>query len=90
VTNDELLEHYAEDFRALAKTPPITLTIPAIDAFCILGQIQLACRHPFNTGPSRTIAERFGHQLQHLVATTDALAEVARRGWDPAFDEEVT
>lgn len=46
-------------------------------------------RHPQYTGPIRLIAERVVRGLLEQIATTPALAEMARRRWDPQFDVEV-
>jgi hypothetical protein len=67
---------------------PFVLQLDGPEAFALLGQIQLACRHPANKGPSRQIAERIGRLIQATLATTPALAAVAEYGWNPVYDEE--
>lgn len=65
----------------------ITFALTHVEAFCVLAQLQLAARHPHNTGPGAEIARRFAELLQQEISTTPALAELARRGWDPEHDQ---
>ncbi len=81
------LDQFGAEFAALQGRPCV-LQLDGPEAFALLGQIQLACRHPRNLGPSRQIAERIGRLIQATVATTPALAAVAEMGWNPAYDEE--
>jgi hypothetical protein len=83
------LEQFSKEFAHLNQIPAITLQLGAVEAWALLGQIQLACRHPMNLGPTRQIAEQIARQLQAAVATTPALAAVAEMGWNPDYDQEV-
>lgn len=74
------------DFDLLAGLPPLQITITAVEAFIIMSQLQLASRHPANTGPSANIAHRFARTLQQAVCLTPNLQAVAEAGWNPAFD----
>ena len=79
---------FADEMKALCeRKQTITLKLTALDAWAILSQIQLASRHPENTGPTRNIAERIARQLQEQIATTPALAQTAEAGWDPEYDQ---
>jgi hypothetical protein len=81
MNEQELFEQFEREFRALENHPGVTLQLSAVEAWCLLCQIQLACRHPGNTGPSRRIAEAAARVLQALVATGPALHSIAERGW---------
>lgn len=70
------------------ETPPIIeMEIDCLVAMCIIGNIQLACRHHLNVGPSRLIAENFARELQKRVAYHwPDKAVVMEMGWNPDFD----
>ena len=82
------LDQFQAEFADLEEHPGVVLRLGAVEAWAVLGQLQLACRHPANNGPTRQIAEQVARQLQAAVATTPALRVVAEMGWDPAYDEE--
>ncbi len=84
---DRLYDEFLRDFSGLESHPGMDIHLSGYQAWCLLSQIQLACRHPDNDGPTRQIAEGIAHVIEQSVATTPALQEVARRGWDPAYDE---
>jgi hypothetical protein len=79
---------YVRDFPRLSDVV-VELHLDGIQAMCLLGQIQLACRHVQNTGPTRRIVERIARKLQEAVSITPALAAVAEAGWHEEFDQEV-
>ena len=81
-----LFRQFSRDFAGLANRRPIVLRLTALQAWALLSQLQLALRHPANIGPTAETARRIAEGLEAIVATTSALQEVARRGWDPAFD----
>jgi len=65
----------------------IQVEIDFLSAMCIIGNIQLASRHPKNTGPSRKIAELFARMLQKIVVEKRPdVAELLEKGWNPIFD----
>ncbi len=67
----------------------IKLEIDALTAMCIISHIQLATRHPKNTGPSRQIAEKFARALQERVTYhIPDKAALIEMGWNPDFDIE--
>ena len=88
IKNDEpLFEQFSEEFRNLCLDPqPIELLLSKLQAWALLSQLQLALRHPENKGATADIAKHFAEEIQKKVATTPALAEVAKRGWDPKYD----
>jgi hypothetical protein len=84
----DLEAQFVAEFAALTdRTEVLSLQISPLDAWILLSQIQLALRHPQNTGPSAGRARRIASELQGLVATSGALAIVARRGWHKEFDQ---
>jgi hypothetical protein len=86
-TNDPLEAQFTAEFIALAeRTERISIEIRPLDAWILLCQLQLALRHPENSGPSADKARQIARRLQSLVAPTGALKIVAERGWDTYFD----
>lgn len=65
---------------------PVMLDLPA--ALAIIGNLQLALRHPANTGPSARTARYFCQEIicRMREAGFVANAEIARLGGDPAYD----
>ena len=83
----ELIQQMAIDLRALeAQHPTVVLELPLVDAWMLIGELQLALRHPKNRGRSRDVAERVKDLLVRKIATTPTLARVAAMGDDPQFD----
>ena len=78
----ELLKQFRQEFRALQDDrQPVILELTKLHAWSPLSEIQLALRHPQNRGPTSDIVRKLAEALQAKAATTPALAEVARRGW---------
>jgi len=71
----------AEAVRALMEAPPPALDLTAFEVWVLLGQVQLALRHPANRGAAAEIARHVAHRLQAAVAPSGALAGLARMGW---------
>ena len=64
----------------------LTIEIDPYAAFCVVGQIQLASRHPENMGESLETACRFAAALAGLLPET--AQQVIALGWNPANDEK--
>jgi hypothetical protein len=86
--NDQELQNAAakEAAQFHERGEPVILRLDWLEAWTLLGQLQLALRHPMNVGPSAVVARQLIATLKQRVATTPALAEVARRGDDRRFD----
>jgi len=86
-TDTDLERQFQDEFAALAeRVDRFTLSIRPVDAWVLLSQLQLALRHPQNTGPVSQMARQFARRLQSIVASHGALAIVAERGWNPDYD----
>ena len=84
----DLLGRFREEFNKLnANAELLSFGMTRMEMWCVLSQLQLAFRHPANTGPVRQLAEKTARRLQAIVAPSGALAEVAEMGWDPQYDE---
>lgn len=65
----------------------IGIEVDGTTALCLIGQLQVAFRHPLNNGPSSQIMRKFCDGLIEKVAKGDAEVESwLRRGDDPAYD----
>lgn len=73
--------------KLMEKAQPLEMAILPFRAFVLVGQIQLALRHPENRGPSAEIARDMAVRLQALLGQIDpAIAEALEHGWHPEFD----
>lgn len=87
IDDPDLEAAFVREFAALAaRVDRFTLSIRPVDAWILLSQLQLALRHPQNTGPSAEAARQIARRLQSIVAPHGALAAVAERGWNPDYD----
>jgi hypothetical protein len=85
--DDQLEAQFIAEFAALAaRVDTIRLSLTPLEAWALVCQLQLACRHPENTGPTRQMVEQIARRLQFIVAPSGALAVVAERGWNPQYD----
>lgn len=83
--DEQLLALAEEDMRRLQHDHTmLNLTLP--EAMILLAQVQLALRHPGNTGSSAAVATRLARRLERIVSLTPAIGEIARRGWDQNHD----
>lgn len=57
-------------------------------ALVVVGQLQLALRHPNNTGPSAANARAFVHKLIARLAVTDTIGRCLQTGFDPKYDQD--
>lgn len=86
--NKQLEQEFMREFRDLDKQPDVTIIVSRRDLWCVMSSVQLACRHPRFTGPTRKRAEKVARLFQTLIANKGALSIVAERGWDPDYDRE--
>lgn len=83
----DLSQFGVEEIAALRNRPPVKLKIDALALFMILGNLQLALRHPNNTGPSAKFAKRFIDDARaQLAGPGSAIDTILRMGDDPAYD----
>jgi hypothetical protein len=69
----------------IRRLPDLDLRLTPSEAFVLLAQLQLALRHPGNTGVSSDVAREIAKKLQaHLQGPV--LEYVAELGWNPDFD----
>lgn len=84
---DSLYAAFEREMVALqGDTARFVLELSLLDAFTVLGQLQLALRHPDNTGPAAQIARRIAGRIEAGLPQGGAIARVAQLGWDPGAD----
>lgn len=73
--------------QALGNAPAWSVTIEAYTAFILISQLQLAARHPENTGPAANLAKGFAVNLAQIFNSIDPrIVAIIDKGWDPNFD----
>ena len=88
MSQPDLLGRFSEELTRLADNPEIlSLGVTRKEMWVIFCQLQLALRHPQNTGSTSLIAKDIARRLQAIVAPSGALAEVAEMGWHPQYDQ---
>jgi hypothetical protein len=78
---EELLAAAAIELQELANRAPITLRMRPVEAWALLGNLQLALLHDRNKGATARIGRQIARRLEQQIATTPALKELVRRGW---------
>jgi hypothetical protein len=77
----------AELAELLADTRPVTVRLSAIQAWGVLANLQLALRHPENSGPTGEWARQVALALQEIVAPPGtARRELAEAGWKGSME----
>lgn len=86
-TMKQLQDQVREELKELTLRPPMAVEFPQELAFMVVSQLQLAFRHPSNTGPTRRVVEEFAQQLRgRICAPGSALDVVIQMGADERPD----
>lgn len=78
---EELLQAGARELKELANREPIIVELRPLQAWALLGNLQLALAHERNKGATARIGRQIARLLEREIATTPALKEIVRRGW---------
>lgn len=77
----------ADVLARLQAMQPVQLELSPLQAFTLIGHLQLALRHPGNVGPSADMAEAIARMMQDALTWQDATVGAAvEAGWNPCFD----
>lgn len=69
---------------------PFTVQMSPYQAWCLVGAVQLATRHPGFTGPSRLTAESVAREISAALTANDPdLRQLAVMGWHQQFDAPI-
>jgi hypothetical protein len=84
----ELIERAGEEARALPDfVLPVHFDLGS--ALCVIGNLQLALRHPANIGPSSQLLRRvIDSMIGRIEKSLPANAEIARLGDNPEYDTQ--
>jgi hypothetical protein len=61
---------------------PIPAIAPSLVWIGVIGNLQVARRHPENTGPSRKTVQHFARQLLHKLVLESVFTEQAARAFE--------
>lgn len=86
---DPEASQWAFEFTQLSNTPSIDIKISPLAGWCLIAQIQLASRHPQNTGLTAAEAKRIADTITESLPLSDAGRRFLCRGWNPDLDIEV-
>jgi hypothetical protein len=84
---DDLLKAGAVELRELSYRDSIIMEMRPLQAWALLGNLQLAIVHESNKGATARIGRQIAKLLEREIATTPALKEIARRGWKGEIDD---
>lgn len=70
----------------LQEHPGMNLQLSGVDAWSLLGALQLVCRHPGIGAAVRARIERIARTIQAGFDGMPLAADLAQRGWDPPQD----
>ena len=78
----------AEAFHRWEQNPqPVSIAIESrVEAWMLMGLLQLVCRHPDLSEELSQLAERLARMIQSQVCDTDQLADLAELGWNSHLD----
>ncbi len=75
--------------KEMAAAPVASLHLKPSSAISVIALMQLALRHPENTGPSRQIAyEMIGAIRAQIARPGSAMDALIQMGFDPKYDVE--
>ena len=84
---ESLLSQFSIELSELEKGMSFPVFLRPLDCWIILAQLQLASRHPENTGLAAVRAKELALQFQEIVANKGALKRMAELGWISEFDK---
>lgn len=80
---------FAREFAdTFAGREALTLAVSPFELLTLIGQLQLAARHPLNTGITANTAVALVTRWEREYFAGGALREVIRRGWHSLYDVE--
>jgi len=84
---ESLLSQFSIELSELEKGMSFPVFLRPMDCWIILSQLQLALRHPENTGLTAIRARSLALQFQEIIANKGALKQMAELGWISEFDK---
>lgn len=88
ITDSEKMRIMEAATEAMAKKPPLAFNLDIVLVAGLIGQLQLAFRHPQNTGETRQMLQKFVLDLiNRLDPDKGDLWTFLMMGFDEQFDE---
>lgn len=88
ITNSEKMRIMEAATKAMANKPPVVFNLDMVLVVGLIGQLQLAFRHPQNTGATRQILQKFVLDLiNRLDPGKGDLWTFLMMAFDERFDE---
>ena len=87
--NDEITARLVNELKQLSNEPTIKLVVSPLTVYQIICQLQLALRHPLNTGNNAQQTRDFIETLVNTVPFPDSIKELISMGWNPEHDRVV-
>ncbi|BAZ49588.1 hypothetical protein NIES4103_22000 [Nostoc sp. NIES-4103] len=84
--NDETTTRLVNELKQLSNEPTIKLKTSPSTIFHIICQLQLALRHPQNTGTPAQQTRQFAETLVNTIPFPDSIKELISMGWNPEHD----
>lgn len=75
-------------YQELKNHPPVVLHLSAHDAWVFIGMIQLAFRHPANSGKTAESVKSAVVRMQNSMLLSEDAKEWLNRGWNPEYDRQ--
>lgn len=75
-------------YQELKNHPPVALHLSARDAWVFIGMIQLAFRHPANSGKTAESVKSAVVSMQNSMLLSADAKEWLNRGWNPEYDRQ--
>ena len=83
-------EQFNLEFRDLIQDPqPVIPLLTKAQAWILFCHLQLALRHPENSGPCAELAREIALMLEKALATSPALQQIAAMGWVEGLPDEI-
>lgn len=90
VRSEHLEDRFRREFLELCSDQtPIVFELTPLQAWIVFVQLQVALRHPANDGISSQIAYDVAKNIEKKLPMGPAMAELAKRGWDPNYDVDI-
>ncbi len=83
-------EQFALEFTTLSNEPEIDIKISPLSAWCLIAQLQLALRHPENTGLVAQHARDVATALQSRIPLSEGMRSIMDMGWSKEYDATVS